>query len=35
VWKNGKLYTVDQNGMGFPVIRRYRATWTGLPEGER
>lgn len=27
VWKNKKLYTLENSSEGFPVIKRYRVTW--------
>ncbi|MGA2531439.1 MAG: heparin lyase I family protein [Candidatus Aminicenantales bacterium] len=27
VWKNGKLYTVETNSEGMPVIKRYKVSW--------
>ena len=28
VWKNGKLYTIETDTKGMPLIKRYRITWT-------
>ncbi|MHA2053788.1 MAG: 6-bladed beta-propeller, partial [Candidatus Hodarchaeales archaeon] len=27
VWKNNKLYTVDEDEEGFQVVKRYKVTW--------
>jgi len=27
VWKNGKVYTVEKDEAGLPLIKRHRATW--------
>lgn len=27
VWKNNKLYTIEENEEGFPVVKRYKVTW--------
>jgi len=29
VWKKHKLYAIEEDGDGYPFIRRYAATWTG------
>ena len=28
VWKNGKLYTVETNSEGIPIIKRYAVSWS-------
>ncbi len=27
VWKNNKLYTIEENEEGFIIIKRYKVTW--------
>lgn len=27
IWKNGKLYTVEEDGQGFQVVKRYQVNW--------
>jgi hypothetical protein len=27
VWKNGKLYTIEEDESGFNVVKRYKVTW--------
>jgi hypothetical protein len=27
VWKNGRLYTIDEEEDGFPVVKRYKVNW--------
>lgn len=27
VWKKGKVYTIESNPDGFPVVKRYKVTW--------
>jgi hypothetical protein len=28
VWKKGRLYAISKNLEGYPVIKRYRVTWS-------
>jgi len=27
VWKNSKLFTIEENEEGFPIVKRYKVTW--------
>jgi hypothetical protein len=27
VWKNDKLYTIEEDESGFNVVKRYKVTW--------
>jgi hypothetical protein len=27
VWKNGKLYTIEEDESGFNLVKRYKVTW--------
>jgi hypothetical protein len=26
-WKNGKLYTIEDDDQGFPSVKRYKVSW--------
>jgi hypothetical protein len=28
VWKNGKLYTIEEDDEGYKVVKKYSVTWT-------
>jgi hypothetical protein len=27
VWKNNKLFTIEEDGDGFQFVKRYKVTW--------